>query len=233
MREELNINEYSKAMNKKVFDEMHAKVISNLLKGKNCIFDATNLISTKRKELLEYVKDIDCERILIWVLTDLKIALQRNRERNKPIPNNVIKKMYSNIEIPLPSEEWNELRIIVETNFKDGNIEVTDKAMAMSKYIQEKYKDKKEASLLSILAYYIGIGQNYSYWKMRKNSHYDACIFLSSMDSEIMEQNADVLMAFANIIASFYNFNRGRKVEVYNEKDLDILGVLKDAYDNT
>lgn len=235
IREELEISVYNKKSNQRVFDYMHKKTRETLLNGEDCVFDATNLFIDKRKMLLEEVKDIDCKTVLVWVLVDLGIAIARNNERKNPIPSKIIKRMYSNIEIPAPSEKWDEIKIVMDTKIEEGKIEVTEKAQLMHHYIEINYQDNEYHNIASLLAYYIEISKNYSRSRMRYNSNYDACIFLLSSYEQTRQEIPSGLMKFAWLISYFYNFRNDKNIpkELDNEKDKAILGMLRDAYERT
>jgi tRNA uridine 5-carbamoylmethylation protein Kti12 len=52
--------------------------------------------------------------IQLFVSIPLEDALERNRKRNKPVDENVIKKMFTDIEIPNPIEhKWESHSLVI------------------------------------------------------------------------------------------------------------------------
>ena len=54
---------------------------ADLQNGKSVICDGLNLTVAERKELLSYVADVPCEKVLHMKVVPLEVCLQRNRER--------------------------------------------------------------------------------------------------------------------------------------------------------
>ena len=57
------------------------------------IVDATNLVFKRRKSYLEYHRNFDTVE-LIYLHVDLQTALERNAQRDRHVPEHVIKNMY-------------------------------------------------------------------------------------------------------------------------------------------
>jgi tRNA uridine 5-carbamoylmethylation protein Kti12 len=52
--------------------------------------------------------------IQLFVSISLEDALERNRKRNKPLNENIIKKMFTDIEIPNPTEhKWERHTLVI------------------------------------------------------------------------------------------------------------------------
>ena len=98
--------------NSTVFSILHDRIIENLKNGKSCIFDATNVKRNKRLEFLEKLKEVNCKKICKVVLTDYKLCLERNEERGRCVPEEVIDRMYINFDIPQYSEGWDKIEFI-------------------------------------------------------------------------------------------------------------------------
>lgn len=99
------------------FDEMkcfkHSDLIEPIIesfnKGKSVVVDALYSKIKFRKELLQAIKDIDCERILIYVNTPLEECIRRNAGRENPLPEFIVKDIYSRFERPTLDEGWDEI----------------------------------------------------------------------------------------------------------------------------
>ena len=82
---------------------------ADLQDGKNVICDGLNLTVTERKELLSYVADIPCEKILVVKIVPLETCLQRNRERKARLPDFVVEQSAERMEAPTKDEGWDAI----------------------------------------------------------------------------------------------------------------------------
>lgn len=112
IRKELNITEQTKQSNQKVFEVLHERIKNDLRNGKNVIYDATNISYKKRKEFLRGIKNISCKKSCYFLASPYEKCLEQNRERKEKVPEEVIKKMYKNFDIPAYFEGWDEIKII-------------------------------------------------------------------------------------------------------------------------
>ena len=100
------------ADNNKLFIELHRRIKDCLRSGKSAIFDATNLNYKRRMAFLAELKNIPCEKICVVMATPYEECLKRNAERERKVPEEVIKRMYMSWTCPYWYEGWND--IIVE-----------------------------------------------------------------------------------------------------------------------
>lgn len=80
--------------------------------GKNVCFDATNIHSKDRIALLDKIKSINCEKIAICMLPPFNTCVNRNANRDREVPYNIISKMNSNLEIPTKEEGFDFIEFI-------------------------------------------------------------------------------------------------------------------------
>lgn len=103
IREEL-FGSLSQEDNNRVFDLMFTRTIEALKEQKTVIYDATNLSRRKRAHLYREVKRLSPDSIvgIIVLFATLETLLERNRNREhyKKVPEEVIKKMYLNMQPP-------------------------------------------------------------------------------------------------------------------------------------
>lgn len=99
--------------NAKVFEEMFKRTKANLLAGNNVVYDATNLSKKRRIGLLKQLNGVDCCKHCILMATDYEMCLQRNKDRDRSVPETVIQEMYQNFAPPHKSEGWDYIRICV------------------------------------------------------------------------------------------------------------------------
>lgn len=98
-----------------VFDELHKQVIDSLNNGYDVIYDATNLTIKNRKSILDKIKElkntvdirISCE---LFAPT-MDIILNRNRSRDRVVPEDVIYSMRNRFQIPLYREGFEYIEI--------------------------------------------------------------------------------------------------------------------------
>ena len=112
LREELYKNENYQGKNDEIFSVLHKKVKNDLINGSSVIYDATNISYKKRMAFLTQLKNIECEKICIVVATTYEDCLKHNRERERQVPEDVIKRMYMNWNTPYFYEGWDEIQVV-------------------------------------------------------------------------------------------------------------------------
>ena len=86
-----------------------------LLNGQNIVWDATFLQRMGRSSVLHIAKGMGYYCKVVWVCCDLEQSLLRNQKRlRNPVPDNIIQKMWKNIEKPTDVEGFDEI-VIVQT----------------------------------------------------------------------------------------------------------------------
>lgn len=98
--------------NQELFVELHKRIKSCLIDGKNAIYDATNISYKRRMAFLAELKKIPCEKICILMATPYEECLRRNAECECKVPEEVIKRMYMSFNIPYWYEGWDDIRVI-------------------------------------------------------------------------------------------------------------------------
>ena len=113
--------------NVKVFGKLHVRTMKHLLKGRNVIYDATNI---NKKSRINYLKRLNsdlagekCYKKCIWFLTDYELCCVRNKEREERevVPDYKLKSMYHKFQPPHISEGWDEIKIIVDAPLEKYN----------------------------------------------------------------------------------------------------------------
>ena len=112
IREELHGDENTQGDSKEVFSILHKRVIEDLKSGKNCVYDATGISSKRRMAFLNTISHIDCKKICILFATPYEVCLERNKNRERKVPEEIIKRMYMNFNIPYLYEGWDEIKVI-------------------------------------------------------------------------------------------------------------------------
>lgn len=113
IRAEILGDENDQSKQKDVFDELHRRVFSDLLSGKDVCYDATNL-SYKRRA--QFIRDLDrvvtnTYKVCIMAATPYSECLRRNARRKRVVPEEVIERMYRSFDPPMYAEGWDEIGI--------------------------------------------------------------------------------------------------------------------------
>ena len=117
LREKLLGDINNQSENHTVFEVMNKMAIESLKANKNVYYDATNISSKRRRALLQTIKKYTNNCICLVLATPLEICLERNKNRNRVVPESVISNMYLNFEFPGYFEGWDLIEIIRKDNF--------------------------------------------------------------------------------------------------------------------
>ena len=90
-------------------NELIPCVIEALQSGKNVVVDSVYTRASWRKDILEAIKNIDCQRILIYMDTPLEECIRRNSQRPNQLPDFMVRDIYNSIEPPTLDEGWDEI----------------------------------------------------------------------------------------------------------------------------
>ena len=98
-----------------IFKELLNRCASSLISGHNTILDATNLSYKKR---MEFLRELDRKvnkafsKICILMATPYEICCERNRSRERVVPDEAMKRMYCSFYTPSYFEGWDDIQII-------------------------------------------------------------------------------------------------------------------------
>lgn len=112
IREELIGDINSQEKNEEVFRILHKRVKDTLKSGKSVVYDACNISSKRRKAFLDELKNIDCYKVCYIMATPYDRCRGRNSARERKIPEDVIRRMYTHWNTPYYFEGWNSIHII-------------------------------------------------------------------------------------------------------------------------
>lgn len=116
IRKELYGDENIQGDNNKVFRILQDRVVKGLKANKNMIYDATNISYKTRMAFLQRIKKIEVEKVAIMVATPYEQCLIRNSQRERQVPEEVIKRMYCNFYVPQYFEGWDDIQIKYTNN---------------------------------------------------------------------------------------------------------------------
>ena len=105
-----------------IFSIVDNRVKLAMLDGKNIIFDATNINRKRRKVFLENISksrfmalrntNYEYSYIAVVIATPYEKCLQNNLMRKRVVPEEVIKRMMTNFEVPIYNEGWDKIEVV-------------------------------------------------------------------------------------------------------------------------
>ena len=119
LRQELYGDAKHQEHNTELFVELHRRIKRDLECGKNVIYDATNISKKRRISFLQGLSNIPCKKICLCVMTPYELCLERNRFRERRVPELVIKKMYMSWCPPAIQEGFDDIHYIY--NYGDNS----------------------------------------------------------------------------------------------------------------
>ncbi len=118
LREEMFGDVNHQADNDILFKELHKRIRECLVFGKSAIYDATNINYKRRMEFLKSLNKIPCEKIAVLMATPYEVCLERNAQRERKVPEYVIKRMYMSFNVPFWYEGWDDIQIVYSEGAK-------------------------------------------------------------------------------------------------------------------
>lgn len=103
--------------NQELFAELYERIKYDLQDGRNVCFDATNISYKRRKAFLERIKKYNCIKECHLMATPYNMCVEWNEQREKSVPEHVIKEMHLVFDVPAYFEGWDNIKII-----RNGNI---------------------------------------------------------------------------------------------------------------
>ena len=97
--------------NQEVFRKLHLDLVRHLAYEGSAILDATNITVKARKQVLEMVSGVECEKIAVVCATDIKYCYERNESRERVVPKEVIYRYATQYQIPTKHEGFDDVRI--------------------------------------------------------------------------------------------------------------------------
>lgn len=114
IREELTGDENTQTKNAEVFEILGNRVRTDLKAGKSCVYDATNVVSKRRRGFLGTLEKIDCVKECILFLTPIEECKRRNQSRERKVPEEAIEKMLKSFWVPMYYEGWDNISVVYD-----------------------------------------------------------------------------------------------------------------------
>lgn len=112
IREELYGDASCQSNPAKVFKIAHNRICEYLEQGENVIFDATNLESKHRKQLLTRIDYIPGVKKVCWIIfPPVEWCISNQDLRERKVPERVIRRQFKKFQMPTADEGWD--RIII------------------------------------------------------------------------------------------------------------------------
>lgn len=117
IRKELYGDENIQGDSNEVFKTVEDRIINGLKNNRNMIYDATNINYKRRMAFLQKIRKLKIEKIAIMVATPYEQCLIRNSQRERQVPEEVMKRMYFNFYVPQYFEGWDDIQIKYTNNY--------------------------------------------------------------------------------------------------------------------
>ncbi|MGL5081517.1 MAG: AAA family ATPase [Microcoleaceae cyanobacterium] len=102
----------------KIWQQVHAQLQQSVLQVPGAIYDATNVQRRQRREVITCARTLGFRRIIgVWLNTPLDLCLERNQQRDRQVPEEIIFRMHRQLIGALPSlaEDFDSLVILQPT----------------------------------------------------------------------------------------------------------------------
>lgn len=184
LRKELWGDENIQGDNTALFKELHNRIKFYLKSGIDCIYDATNISSKRRMAFLNELKRFkDINKVCIFALTSIEKCFRNNKQRERQVPEEVIRNMYLRFDVPQYREGWDNIIIKRQFDRKRDCLKNMDKLRkiphdnphhsltignhicACTEYITKNYALKVSGYMLNILnkaAFFHDIGKPFT-----------------------------------------------------------------------
>ena len=112
IREELYGSESEQQNPQKVFQILHKRIRNDLVEGKDCIYDATNLTSKLRRNFLQYISNVNYIKRAFVIWSDYEMCLARNKKRERKVPEYAMERMLRHFEMPAKWEGFDFIDVL-------------------------------------------------------------------------------------------------------------------------
>ena len=110
IREELTGNYEDQEHNEEVFKIFHDRIRKNLENKKNVIADATNLTMKSRRAIMMKVNGLEVHKVCVIIPKPFEQCKIDNKNREHPVPNEVLDKQIRRFQIPFYEEGWDLIK---------------------------------------------------------------------------------------------------------------------------
>lgn len=112
IRFELTGSEQDQTKNSEVFNALFGRVHGKLSNNKSVIVDATNIKRKDRKKFITIAEQYNADVVVIDIKIPLAKAIEFNNNRDRKVPEYVLKKMFASYQEPCYSEGITNIIVI-------------------------------------------------------------------------------------------------------------------------
>lgn len=98
--------------NNLIFSTLYRRMVENLIAGNDVVIDATNISLKFRREIFKNLLGVNCYKKAIVMGTPIEVCKERNKARERVVPEYVIEKQYKSFQFPFLFEGFDEISII-------------------------------------------------------------------------------------------------------------------------
>lgn len=110
-------NENIQGDNNKLFEIIHRDIYNTLETGRNVVFDATNISYKHRMAALQQISRLkDVEKVCYLIATDIETCKERNKNRERVVPEYVLDRMWKTFTCPAYYEGFDKIEILFDYN---------------------------------------------------------------------------------------------------------------------
>ena len=104
IREEILGDARDQSRNKEIWEEANRRTNASLIHGTGVVLDATFVESWKRKDMISFLHEAGASPIIgVFADVPLEVAKERNRGRDRIVPDDVLEWMYKKIQSEPPT----------------------------------------------------------------------------------------------------------------------------------
>ena len=110
IREELFGSAEEQKDTEKVFELMRKRTLDALAAGKDVVYDATNMSEKRRRRFLKQLPE--CRKTIVCMVVPVEVCKERQKQRDRVVPDYVIDRMVKSFWMPTKSEGWDEVKFV-------------------------------------------------------------------------------------------------------------------------
>jgi predicted kinase len=166
LREEMFGDVNHQTNNDVLFKELHKRIRGCLTYGKSAIYDACNISYKRRMEFLKSLNKIPCEKIAVLMATPYEVCLERNAQRERKVPEYVIKRMYMNFNVPFWYEGWDDIDIVYSEGAEGSYGSICDWVESVMNYDQHNSHHTLTLGEHCVKAFMYVYGTPVNFWEI-------------------------------------------------------------------
>lgn len=192
-----------------VFQTLHERVLNDLASGKNVAYDATNINYKRRMEFLRQVntmKLLGLRTVCVFLTTPYEECLERNANRERSVPESVIRRMYEKFDVPMKAEGWDEIWVMGDEGFSGQLCDVSNRITTLMLRLSRLEHDNPHHEYT--------VGQHCMTTQQYLLSHYkdwDTCLLRAALLHDIGKEKTKVFYdtkGNPSEIAHYYHHGR-------------------------